>query len=223
MALEGKRKAFVDHYFLCGLNGSKAAIKAGYGKDRARHTAYDLLQNEEVKAEVEKRLKAGQMGPEETLYRLQEHATVSFDDFFDLIDRQETLDRLYEERSGLEQQLRDLPNPPGKDEPKEPKELSVLRWALSSNLSDLKRMIREYEFGDSIFRLNLEKARDEGKLHLVKGVKWDKNGRPILEWANSYEAIKDTGRHHTLFTDNLDHTTGGQPFKLYQDVDTDKV
>jgi hypothetical protein len=201
MALTGKRRLFVEKYFLCGLNGAKAARLAGYSINSARQTAYDLLQEPEVKAEIEARLKAEQMGADETLYRLKEHSSVAFDDFFDLLDREEVLNDLYRQRTDLEEQLRDLPPRPEKDAPEEDPELSRLRWRLMADLTDVKGMIRDYELGDSVFRLNLEKARDEGKLHLIKGVKWDKNGRPIVELPEALAAIRDVGRHHKLFTD----------------------
>jgi hypothetical protein len=47
-ALTDMQAEFVRHYVKNGGNGSAAAVAAGYAKDRAGKTAYDLTKNEKV-------------------------------------------------------------------------------------------------------------------------------------------------------------------------------
>jgi hypothetical protein len=47
-ALTDQQAEFVRHYVRNGGNGSAAAIAAGYGKERAPKTAYDLTRNEKI-------------------------------------------------------------------------------------------------------------------------------------------------------------------------------
>jgi phage terminase small subunit len=53
--LSPKRRAFVDAYFTCKLNGTKAAIKAGYSKKTAMTQAEQLLRILEVKQAIAER------------------------------------------------------------------------------------------------------------------------------------------------------------------------
>lgn len=74
--MRAKWRAFVDEYFRLNMNGTRA-YKAVYGvedDDVAGAAASRLLGNVRVAAEVEKRLKARQMGADEVLDRLTEMA-----------------------------------------------------------------------------------------------------------------------------------------------------
>ncbi len=53
--LSPKRRAFVDAYFACKFNGTRAAIDAGYSKKTADRQAERLLRNVEIKSAVEER------------------------------------------------------------------------------------------------------------------------------------------------------------------------
>ena len=54
MALRSeKQKMFVQEY-LVDLNATQAAIRAGYSKNRADATGYNLLRNPEIQAELQK-------------------------------------------------------------------------------------------------------------------------------------------------------------------------
>lgn len=54
MPLSEQRKRFVDEY-LIDLNGTQAAIRAGYSPKTAQEQASRLLSNVMVRAEIEKR------------------------------------------------------------------------------------------------------------------------------------------------------------------------
>lgn len=49
--------------------------------------------------------------------------------------------------------------------------------------------------------LNLRKAEQAGKLHLLKKLKYDKDGNPEIELHDSQAALVHLGRHHKLFTE----------------------
>lgn len=49
--------------------------------------------------------------------------------------------------------------------------------------------------------LNLNKAKERGKLHLLKKVGYDSNGRPRIELHDAHGALRDIGRHYGLFVD----------------------
>ncbi len=54
MSLTPKQRQFVDSYVRHG-NAQVAAVEAGYSRDRARQAAHEILKNEQVAAEIEKR------------------------------------------------------------------------------------------------------------------------------------------------------------------------
>src|SRR5215469_8288148 len=54
MSLTPKQRQFVDSYVRHG-NAQVAAVEAGYARDRARQAAHEILKNEKVTAEIERR------------------------------------------------------------------------------------------------------------------------------------------------------------------------
>ena len=52
-----RHKLFVEKYIANGMNGSRAAIEAGYSAKSARITASKLLTNPNIKAEVSRRIR----------------------------------------------------------------------------------------------------------------------------------------------------------------------
>jgi hypothetical protein len=54
MSLTPKQRQFVDSYLRHG-NASVAAVEAGYSRERARQAGHEILKNEKVAAEIEKR------------------------------------------------------------------------------------------------------------------------------------------------------------------------
>lgn len=55
MALSFRQRTFVDAYLETGGNGAEAARIAGYSESRARHTASELLQRDDVTEAIEDR------------------------------------------------------------------------------------------------------------------------------------------------------------------------
>lgn len=70
-----KRQKFIEEYFKCNMNGTQAAKNAGYSEATAYSQANRLLKNVEIRAEIDRRLKAMQIGADEVLTRLSQHAT----------------------------------------------------------------------------------------------------------------------------------------------------
>lgn len=58
--------------------------------------------------------------------------------------------------------------------------------------------------------VDLARLLEDGKGHLVKGIKETKYGQQV-EFYDSQKALVDIGRHHALFTDKADVTSGGEP------------
>ncbi len=58
----------------------------------------------------------------------------------------------------------------------------------------------------NMFFLNLDKAKKAGKLHLIKKMKYSAAGLPELELYDAQAALVHIGKHHGLFTDNVQHS-----------------
>lgn len=52
--------------------------------------------------------------------------------------------------------------------------------------------------------LDLQAAKEKGLLHLVKKLKYNKDGQPEIELYDAQAALVQLGRHHKLFTDNAE-------------------
>lgn len=83
MPINRKQQAFIDAYFACGMNATRAAIEAGYAEDSARMQGSRLLTNDDIKAEVERRYKEMVMPADEILARLTEQARGDIGDVVD--------------------------------------------------------------------------------------------------------------------------------------------
>lgn len=70
--------------------------------------------------------------------------------------------------------------------------------------------------------LDAEKLIEDGKAHLIKKVHYDKEGGlSSIELYDSQAALVHLGRHHQLFSDKLDVTSGGKPIKGYVGISPD--
>lgn len=54
--------------------------------------------------------------------------------------------------------------------------------------------------------INLEKAEEAGKLHLIKKLKYNAQGTPEIELYDAQAALQLLGRHYGLFTDKVEHS-----------------
>lgn len=53
--------------------------------------------------------------------------------------------------------------------------------------------------------VDLDRLLEDGNGHLVKGTRWDRQGNLIVEFYDAQSALALIGRHHKLFTDNVEH------------------
>lgn len=71
--------------------------------------------------------------------------------------------------------------------------------------------------------INLQKAKDAGKLHLLHELGWTKDG-PKIKLYSAAEALVNLGRHHKLFTEKHEHSgpNGGPiPVTTYEVIPPD--
>lgn len=52
--------------------------------------------------------------------------------------------------------------------------------------------------------IDISKTKD--KTHLIKRMEYDKDGRVKFELHDAHAALRDLGKHHGLFTDNVEHS-----------------
>lgn len=80
--LTGKQRRFIDQYFECGMNQSKAALLAGYS---VRQSGAENMANPVIKAEIDRRLDEMAMGKSEVLARLASMARGDMREFIGLL------------------------------------------------------------------------------------------------------------------------------------------
>lgn len=68
----------------------------------------------------------------------------------------------------------------------------------------------EFKEGISQPYLRLDKAKELGLLHLIKKLKYNKDGRLEIELYDAQTALNLIGRHHKLFTDKVEHEHTGE-------------
>jgi len=54
--------------------------------------------------------------------------------------------------------------------------------------------------------LDLRKAQEAGKLHLIKGFRYDRQGRLIVEFHDAQRAFELMGKYHKLFREGVEHS-----------------
>lgn len=81
--LSGKQQAFVEAYIASNFNATQAARMAGYGggEDSFKVIGSKNLTNANIRASIDRRLKASKMGADEVLARISFIAAGSLEDF----------------------------------------------------------------------------------------------------------------------------------------------
>lgn len=69
--------------------------------------------------------------------------------------------------------------------------------------------------------VDLAKMLANGKGHLIKGTRWDRNGNLTVEFYDAHAALVDVGKHLGIFTERVDVTSGGKPIKGYVTISPD--
>ncbi|MVN88276.1 hypothetical protein GO986_16140 [Deinococcus sp. HMF7620] len=215
--LTPKQKKFVREY-VREPNGAKAAIAAGYSEDSARQIASENLTKPNIAAAVEAGFEQV-MGRNEVRARTAEVAAGSMEDFLTIervpylepvhLPAEEAIDLLNDTIAELSEEL---------DSAKEDRS----DW-ITKELRRLNRAVRKCERalakadpeeGDPevsieaewkervVVRIDLEKAKNAGKLHLVKKLKETKFGLEI-ELHDAAAARELLGKHYRLWGDRL--------------------
>jgi phage terminase small subunit len=96
--LTAKQRAFIDFYFLTGMNATQAAIKAGYSEDSAAVIGHENLRKPNIKEEIERIYRENTMPPDEVLARLTAQAR---GDIGDLVNDNGAIDMKKARRFGL--------------------------------------------------------------------------------------------------------------------------
>lgn len=100
MALNPRRRAFVEHYIANGFrNGTKAATDAGYSERTAHAQAHRLLKNAEIQRHISNRLGEMAMGANEVLFRLTQQAQATMADFIEITSQGVRLDFVKAEKA----------------------------------------------------------------------------------------------------------------------------
>lgn len=198
--LTGKQRAFVNAYLGdAQFNATKAARQAGYaGKDHTLESVgSENLRKPEIKAAIAAYWTEKAMPAEEVTARLAEQARSTILDFIDI-----------DEAVGptVQEWL---------------KKLAALQILNDETL--LAEHLKELPQWDD-WALNLRKARDAGKMHLVHKIGYDRAGRPTVEMYDAQAAQVHVGKIHKLFVDRQEVTgPDGAPFKVILGVDVDEV
>lgn len=79
--LTRKQLAFIDEYFICGMNATEAARRLGYAHPNTQGPR--LLVNVGIKSEIENRLKEKHMSADEVIARLADIARSDMSDFLE--------------------------------------------------------------------------------------------------------------------------------------------
>lgn len=156
-----KERLIVDTYLELNLNGTKAAIAAGYSKKSARQIASETLSKPYIRAEIDRRLALMAMGSGEVLARLAAQGRGDMRDFIG-------------------------------------NSSNVLKKHPDGNL------IKKYK--NNISTTTITTTDPEGNPVVEKTVE----EKIELELYDAQAALVQLGRHHGLFMDKTDLTTGGE-------------
>lgn len=172
------QQAFIDEYFLCDLNGTEAAGRAGYQGNRntLASIASENLRKPKIRAEIDRRLKERTMQANEVLYRLAEQARADLGAFFKLVEEwtfyplptHDILDaeEVIEKTDDGEERVR---------------------------ISYLVRRVA----------LDTEKLVDPRYSHLLHKVSDSKRGGLRIEIFDKQAALIQLGKYHSLFIDRV--------------------
>lgn len=88
--------------------------------------------------------------------------------------------------------------------------VALLSEKAEFDLTRYMRFVRDEDGRITDAWVDAEAIRDDGLGHLVKGTKYDKDGRLLFEFEGSLRPLEDIMRFFGLFTDKTDLTSGGK-------------
>jgi phage terminase small subunit len=184
-AIQAKRRKFVIEY-LRDLNGTQAAIRAGYTATSAASTSSEILRNPKVAAAVSAGMALQAMPADEVLARLSQIARGSMADFV----------RVDEEEVQVSWSVLELPT----DRDGNP-DLSGTIYDLAKQqiVKPTQRILHTATVTRSVARLDLMEAGRQGKLGNIKKYTVSDDGKITIELYPATEALAKLGEHQGLW------------------------
>lgn len=239
-ALEPRQRRFVQAY-VREPNATKAALAAGYSEKTARSIGSENLTKPDIAAAVEAGFEQV-MGKHEVRARTAEVASATFEDFLTiervkysepvLMDAEDAADLIDEKVADLSEELDSATEERAEWIAGEIKRMRRLQRRCTRAID---RAQRSEQGGDPevmvdvewksrvVARLDLEKAKLAGKLHLIKKMKETKFGLEI-ELHDAAAARELLGKHYRLWGDRLAlENPDGTPIKFLVGIPEDAL
>jgi hypothetical protein len=186
-----KQRIFVDEYLRC-FNAAESARRAGYSERSAREIGRKLLTNIDIKAEVDQRLKESRASADEALDRLSDYSRGYVGMFFKIVD---------------EWMFHPLP------------EYQILEEKEVTEEVDGEKVTRIC-YRVKYVALDTERVMDPRYSHLIKKFTNSRRTGLSIEMYSAHEANRDILKVEGKFTDRVDVTSGGEPLKPPQIIET---
>jgi phage terminase small subunit len=229
--LKVSHRKFVRAY-LQDPNGTKAAIKAGYAESNAASTACEIQRNPNVRAALEAGFSEQVMQQQQVLGRTADVAAGTMEDFLSIervkytevqfLEPFEALDMVADAIASAEERLESAAGEQLEWWTEEMRRLRRLKRkcdrAINAPPSEKEgptSVAIDLEWKERVVvRLDFEKAREAGKLHLVKKMKETKYGLEI-ELYDAAAARELLGKHYKLWSDRVSlENPDGSPLKF---------
>lgn len=230
--LTDKQARFIDEYLLC-LNGTKAALRAGYAESGARQEGSRLLSNADIRAQIDERLKLVHMSADEAIKHISDVAQTRLNEFLKVETRQrntttpqslheaiaETQSKLWFEEEFLRRSIALLQLDEEAGEAAEakfwaiignPLKLQILRWQMELEEDPTAfRLVagtpEHYEAVD-VDMVGLARAEDVGR---IKSISFGEHG-PKVEMYDALAANRDILKLAGRYVERTDVTSGGK-------------
>lgn len=191
-----RQEAFVEHYLAC-WNGAEAARRAGYAVGSAKVTACNLLKEDAVRLRIAERMAEFHAGADEVLARLTDAARADMRDFLTV--------RMVRDGEGaivMDPVIDIATGKPVMDPVIDDDGKPVLDFVTKMPQMQVRKAPRR------CIDIDLEKALDANRTHLLKKVGYNKFGQLEIELVDAQQAQVHLGRHHVLFTDKTEGSLG---------------
>lgn len=187
-ALPSRRRKFVTEY-LHDLNGTQAAIRAGFSERSARSEASRLLTNVNIAAAISAGLDLQAMSAGEILARLSAQARGDMSDFLRVDEEEVTVSWSVLEVPTTADGNPDMPG-------------AVYDLAKQKVVKPTEKVLHTATVKRTVARLDLMEAGRRGKLGLVKKYALDEDtGKVSIELYDAQAALIALGKHRNLFVE----------------------
>jgi phage terminase small subunit len=229
--LEPRQRKFVRTYIM-EPNATKAAVKAGYSEKTARQMGTENLSKPVIKLAIEAGFSEQVMQQQQVLGRTADVAAGTMEDFLSIervkytevqfLEPFEALDMVADAIASAEERLESAAGEQLEWWTEEMRRLRRLKRkcdrAINAPPSEKEgptSVAIDLEWKERVVvRLDFEKAREAGKLHLVKKMKETKYGLEI-ELYDAAAARELLGKHYKLWSDRVSlENPDGSPLKF---------